>query len=105
MLRKGYLYYVMNINEQTVSLNLEGLDCSSLVSSLIRGKDVCCSVCCSMIPYPKLDILKPRTKLYRKRVTVLREVSDSAKLSLEEELKYERERLLAEKLNLSSLGV
>ena len=80
---------------------LKGLDCSSVV----RGNDVCCSVCCSMIPYPKLDILKPRAKSYRKRVTVLREVSDSAKLSLEAELKCERERLLAEKPQLRSLGV
>lgn len=81
---------------------LKGLDCSSVV----QGSNVCCSVCCSnMVPYPALDVLKPGAKPYRKRVIALREVTDSVKLQLEEELKTEREAILAEKPHLRSLGV
>ena len=79
---------------------LKGLDCCSLV----RENDVCCSVCCPTVP-SKLDILKPCSKSYKKRAIVLGEISDSAKLSLEKELKSEREMVLSEKPHLSFLGV
>ena len=60
----------------------------------------------SMLPYSAfLDILKPHAKSYKKRAIVLREISDSAKLSLEKELKCEHEMVLAEKTHISSLGV
>ena len=67
---------------------------------LLKGLDCCClvrenDVCCPTVP-SKLDILKPCSKSYKKRASVLREISDSAKLSLEKELKCECEMVLAE---------
>lgn len=95
-------YYALGNTENCLrDVLLNGLDCCCLV----RGNDVCCSVCCPIVPYSKLDILKPHAKSYKKRAIVLREISNSAKLSLEEELKRERAMLLAEKPHLSSLGV
>lgn len=84
------------------SIMLRGLESSSVLCE----SDVCCSVCCSgKVPYPKLDVLKPRVRKYQKRPIAIRELSESLMKQLDIALKQEREAVMVEKPCYQMLGV
>lgn len=67
---------------------------------------MCGSVCClGKVPYPKLDVLKPRVRKYQKRPIAIRELSESLMKQLDIALKQEREAVMVEKPCYQMLGV
>ena len=47
-------------------------------SSVVSHNTACCSVCCTnVVPYARLDVLKPGTRQYHKRPTALREMPEA----------------------------
>ena len=77
-----------------------------LESSIFCESDVCCSVCSfGKVPYPKLDVLKPRVRKYQKQPIAIRELSKSLMKQFDIELKREREAVMVEKPCYQVLGV
>ena len=80
---------------------LKGLESSCVV----RQNTACCSVCCGgKVPYPKLDLLTPGPRQYRKSSPAVREISVDLKKKLELELKEERNSVMAERPHMRLLG-
>lgn len=80
---------------------LRGLESSRVV----RDSTTCCSVCSQgKVPYTRLDILKVGARQYRKKPTVVREISVKLKEKLELELKRERDCIIAEQPQSQILG-
>lgn len=72
---------------------LKGLESSGVV----RHSSTCCQVCsCGIIPYGRLDILKPGTRQYRKKPRTVRCISDDVMKELEAKLHHERKQFLDE---------